>query len=76
MQNYKDLDGDSGVRRYDYGPDWIEVEFAQGSFRTYRYTYLSAGSVHVDEMKRLADLGEGLNAYIHKNVAQQYDSKR
>lgn len=76
MPKYKDLDRDSGVRRYEYGPDWIEVEFERGSIRTYRYTYLSAGSTHIEEMKRLADLGEGLNAYIQRNVAQQYASKR
>lgn len=76
VPQYKDLDGDSGVRRYEYGSDWIEVEFARGSIRIYRYTYLSAGPAHIEEMKRLADLGEGLNAYIQRNVAHQYASKR
>jgi hypothetical protein len=75
MPAYKDVDGDSGEIRYDYGPDWIEVEFERGSTRRYRYTYSSAGSAHIEEMKRLADAGEGLNAYLTKDVARLYASK-
>jgi len=76
VQNYKNLDGDSGVVRYDYGSDWIEVEFQSGSTRLYRYTNTSAGSANIDEMKRLADLGDGLNSFIMHNVKNRYVSKQ
>ncbi|GKY87392.1 hypothetical protein [Sinisalibacter aestuarii] len=76
MPKYKDLDGDSNVVAYEYGGDWIEVEFASGTARFYLYTYNSAGALHVEAMKRLADLGDGLNAYINVNVRKDYASKR
>ena len=75
MTIYKDIDGDSGVRSYEYGTDWITVEFERGQQRHYKYTFASAGSLHVDRMKALADQGEGLNAYINKNVGKSYEQK-
>lgn len=75
MPKYRDVDGDSGVAGYEYGPDWIEVEFERGATRFYRYTYVSAGALHVEELKRLADSGEGLNSYINRYVARMYASK-
>ncbi|MFZ7119380.1 MAG: hypothetical protein ACOWWH_00325 [Eubacteriaceae bacterium] len=71
MQNYKDIDGDSGVRAYKYGDDYIVVQFKSGS--PYRYTYRSAGSQNVEHMKKLADAGDGLNAFINKNVRNDYE---
>ncbi|TCQ14632.1 hypothetical protein [Rhizobium sp. PP-CC-3G-465] len=76
MPAYRDFDGDSGVIFYRYGGDWIEVEFQSGIQRYYTYTYSSAGAGHVDQMKRLADAGDGLNSYINKNVAKRYAAKR
>lgn len=75
MPIYKDIDGDSGVLSYEYGTDWITVEFERGQQRHYKYTYASAGSIHVDRMKTLADQGEGLNSYINKNVRKSYEQK-
>lgn len=75
MPQYRDVDGDSGIIGYEYGQDWIEVEFEKGANRFYRYTYLSTGSDHVEKMKRLADAGEGLNSYINRQVARRYASK-
>jgi hypothetical protein len=75
MPKYREVDGDSGVIGYEYGPDWIEVEFEKGTSRFYRYTYLSAGSDHVEKLKGLADAGEGLNSYINRYVARRYASK-
>lgn len=76
MPTYGNLDGDSGAVRYEYGADWIEVEFQRGRERFYTYTYTSAGREHVEQMKMLADAGDGLNAYINKYVAKRYASKR
>jgi hypothetical protein len=75
MPKYRDVDGDSGVIGYEYGADWIEVEFKKGANGFYRYSYMSAGSQNVEKMKRLADAGEGLNSYINRQVARRYASK-
>lgn len=73
MKTYQDIDRDSGVIAYDYGPDWIHVRFSD--LATYRYTYKSAGAGNVEEMKRLADSGEGLNAFINTNVKFKYERR-
>jgi len=75
MPRYRDIDGDSGILSYQYGEDWITVEFERGAQRHYKYTYASAGAFHVDRMKMLADQGYGLNSYINKNVAKSYETK-
>ena len=75
MQPYRDLDGDSGVDAYESGPDFIKVRFRGPPAAVYTYTYASAGSGHVEEMKRLAASGDGLNAYINRHVRGNYASK-
>jgi hypothetical protein len=77
MPIYRDTDGDSGVVSYEYGPDWIEVQFGAGSYRNYRYEASGVGQSRIDTMKRLADAGEGLNAYINTNrgVAKGYSRR-
>ncbi|MDO6580181.1 hypothetical protein Q4491_02390 [Photobacterium sp. 2_MG-2023] len=71
MEIYKDIDNDSGVRGYEIGADYITVWF-DGTARPYTYSYASAGSGHVDSMKKLAASGDGLNAYINRNVKFKY----
>jgi hypothetical protein len=73
MERYKNIDGDSGVTGYETGPDHIRVQFSDGS--VYFYTYASAGSNNIEEMKRLAITGNGLNAFINKNVRKLYARK-
>ena len=58
MKAYKDINGDSGVSAYDYGDDWIKVQFKHGG--TYEYRASKIGSAHLSRMKRLADTGDGL----------------
>ena len=65
MNAYKDINGDSGVSAYDYGNDWIKIKFKHGL--TYEYRTSKIGSAHISTMKRLADSGDGLNAYINTN---------
>ncbi len=76
MPAYLNLDGDSGVINYEYGDDWIEIEFEKGTNRFYTYNYASAGRDHIERMKILADSGDGLNAYVKKHVAKHYAAKR
>ena len=73
MERYRDIDNDSGVARYEIGSDYIRVQFEDGS--VYLYTYTSAGSSNIEEMKRLAATGDGLNAFINRNVRKRYAKK-
>lgn len=70
MKPYKDVNRDSGVSAYEYGVDWIHVEFSTGA--VYEYTNVSAGSHNIETMKRLADSGNGLNAFINTHVKYKY----
>jgi hypothetical protein len=72
MEKYSNKGGDSGVSAYEIGHDYIKVKFSR-TFRTYTYSYRKAGSVHVENMKRLAQSGNGLNSYINKYVKELYD---
>jgi hypothetical protein len=75
MPVYKNLDGDSGIESYDSGSGFIDVHFGKGTPRNYRYSNVKPGAQHVDEMKRLADQGRGLNEYINRFVKGEYESK-
>jgi len=73
MQKYNDIDKDSNVDEFEIGEDYIAVKFFDGS--SYTYTDASAGSQHIEEMKKLANANDGLNAYINKNKPA-YSSKQ
>ena len=60
----------SNVKEYRLGTDYIDVRF-WGSEIIYRYSYIKTGKLYVEEMKRLAIAGEGLNAYIMKHARKQ-----
>jgi hypothetical protein len=70
MQIYRDVDGDSGVAAYDIGPDYIRVRFKDDAI--YLYNYESAGISKVEQMKKLAACGDGLNAFINTHVLKGY----
>lgn len=67
MQIYTDIDNDSNVVGYEINNTSIIIWF-NGTPNPYTYSYASAGQHHVDNMKRLAVSGNGLNAYINNNV--------
>jgi len=73
MKHYTDSDNDSNISAYEYGDDFIVVEFKDGS--RYAYTYASAGSGNIEEMKRLANCGDGLNSFISRH-RPRYASKQ
>lgn len=75
MKAYRDINGDSGVSAYDYGNDWILVQFKHGG--KYEYRASTIGTTHIETMKSLADSGDGLNAYIntHPDVRNGYSPK-
>ena len=72
MERYRNSGGDSGVSAYEIGSDYILVKFS-GTARIYRYSYQKAGQNHVENLKRLAQKGSGLNAYINNHVKFLYD---
>lgn len=73
MERYRDLNGDSNVLAYEMGNDYIKIKFEDST--VYLYTYASAGSQNIEEMKRLAIKGGGLNGFINKYVRRKYASK-
>lgn len=74
MKAYKDINNDSGVIAYDYTDTSITVKFESG--KVYEYQASSIGLQHLSNMKRLADLGDGLNAYIMRNPIVRNGYKR
>ena len=73
MQNYTDVDGDSGVAAYEIGADFILVQFKDGGI--YEYTSASVGTSNLTHMMRLAQQGDGLNSFINRNVRKNYSRK-
>jgi len=62
MEPYKNNSGSSKVKAYELRPEGISVEFANGE--VYNYNYQHTGKRHVENMKQLAETGEGLGTYI------------
>lgn len=73
MQTYKDQDKNSNIIGYEYGEDWIRIYFKDHS--EYDYSGSSCGQFQINQMKYLADQGDGLNAYINKEKPP-YSHKR
>jgi len=64
MERYRNRGGDSGVSAYEIGSDFIKVKFS-GTLRIYTYSYRRAGSMHVESMKRLAQIGDLLTKCLN-----------
>ena len=73
MRHYRDIGLDSGVEAYDYDDESITVRFKGGA--TYLYTYLSAGAHNIEQMKKHAVAGDGLNGYINRYAQYKYAHK-
>jgi len=71
MHYYSNLSGNSSVVAYEYGADFIRVQFNSGY--PYVYSYHSAGRNNVEEMKRLANVGQGLCSFINRRVKYNYE---
>jgi hypothetical protein len=70
MESYANHGGDSGVVGYQIGEDYIWVMFQGGA--VYLYTYGSSGQNDIEQMKRLARQGHGLNEYINRYIRKRY----
>lgn len=73
MERYKNRGGNSGVRYYEIGEDFIIVYFSDNS--SYLYNYAKTGSMNVEKMKRFAIQGQGLNSFINTTVKHKFASK-
>ena len=71
MQQYKNLGRNSGIKAFSIGEDYIDVQYDDSS--VYRYSYKSAGITKIEQMKRLALQGQGLNSYITRNARKDYE---
>lgn len=75
MQVYANKSGESGVKAYEIGPDYIVVTFKGSAICNYLYTYNSTGEENVEKMKQLAESGFGLNSFISRFVKNRYARK-
>lgn len=73
LKPYHDDQGTVNATGYATGRTWIIVQFKGDAL--YLYTNASCGAEHIRKLKRLAKLGEGLDAYIHKHVWKSYAKK-
>ena len=77
---YRNANGNSSVWRWAIYASYIWIKFrnkattARGEGENYRYSYTSAGINNVEYMKDLAKNGRGLNSFINRVVADNYDS--
>jgi hypothetical protein len=74
MKPYKDLNNDSGISAYEYNDTSIFIQFKTG--KIYEYQESKIGASHLNIMKHLADTGNGLNAYIMKNLVVKNGFRR
>lgn len=72
MTRYANLNGNSNVEAYDIGSNFIAVKF-YGTKKIYRYTYASAGRMNVEQAKKLAKSGRGLNSFIMNFMRYSYE---
>lgn len=70
INRYSNQHGNSGVTAYEFGPDYIDVQFRNES--RYRYDGQVPGPQHVETMKKLASQGQNLATYISQHVGQGY----
>ena len=63
MKDYQNFNSRTGIEAFEDGDDFIRILFKGNNI--YRYESKSAGKEVVEEMKRLANEGEGLTAYIN-----------
>ena len=67
MKSYKNLNGNSNVKAYMDGNQFIIIQFMSGENTYYKYTDYSAGASAIVHMSLLAKQGYGLNSYVNTN---------
>lgn len=62
MKFYENRGRKSPVVAYEFGENSITIKFIDGS--VYLYSYENAGNANVEQMKKYAVLGHGLNGFL------------
>lgn len=62
----------SGVGGYEFGPDYIITMFGN---KYYLYSEKITGPANIEQMKTLAEQGEGLSSFISRNVKFNYEAR-
>jgi len=62
MKFYENRSRTSPIVAYDFGENSITIKFVDGS--VYLYTYDNAGNANVEQMKKYAGIGHGLNGFL------------
>lgn len=75
FQRYQNLSMQSNVAAFEIGPDSITVEFRSGKHRFYVYNSVRPGVAAVEELKRRALAGRGLNSYISSTIKTAFANK-
>ena len=73
MERYENLGGDSGIAGYECGNDFIRVFFKDDSI--YLFNSRRPGFYPVEKMIKLAQRGEGLNAFINTTIGKKFAKK-
>ncbi len=73
MKTYENVSGESYITAYENGEDSITIKYMDGS--VYLFTYQGAGSANVEQMKKYALFGHGLNGFISRFVGKDRGKK-
>jgi hypothetical protein len=73
MKTYENVGGSSAIVAYEIGDDSVTVKFVDGS--VYLFSYRSAGSTNVEQMKKYATFGHGLHGFISRFVGKDAGSR-
>lgn len=73
MKRYENRSGRGGITGYEISPDGIILEFNYKD--EYLYDYSKPGREQVEQMKILAERGEGLTTYVNQHVRDNYRKK-
>lgn len=74
MISYKNLHGNSNVKCYNISENYIDIEFYNTPL-VYRYSNVIPGIHVLNEIKRLAIQGYGLNSFINRYVKKNYEKR-
>lgn len=74
MERYLNKDGDSGVDEFEIDTNSIKLIFEDHKF-LYTYNEIRPGKSYVEEMKKKAKGGSGLNTYVNQHVRKNFYSK-
>ena len=64
MEQYANISGKSGVAEYEIGDNYVIVVFTNGNTKSYSTEDYSRDEI--EEMKTLAQSGQGLNTFLNQ----------